>query len=156
MARERGKSWKFSPIIVNYWEQHARTRWTFHCFDRWIGPRGGGRGVWGRAHYRLEFLESRTPAAQNINRYWKVGRGLIVNVSTMIRVAKSREGLNVVEWWRPVRSEFRNRSFKWVLSVLDRESLILFSRFFFFFYDVQIFFCSEMIFFLYLLNFWSS
>lgn len=68
---------------------------------------------------------------RNINRYWKAGRGLIVNVSTMIRVAKSREGLNVVEWWRPVRSEFRNRSFKWVLSVLDRESLILFSRFFF-------------------------
>lgn len=55
---------------------------------------GGGGGGRGRAHYRLEFLESRP---RNINRYWRVGRGLIVNVSTMIRVAKSREGLNVVE-----------------------------------------------------------
>lgn len=92
---------------------------------------GGGEGR-GRAHYRLEFLESRP---RNINRYWRVGRGLIVNVSTMIRVAKSREGLNVVEMAaadRDFRSEFRNRSFKWVLSVLDKDSLILFSRFFLF------------------------
>lgn len=54
----------------------------------WTGRGGGGRG---RAHYRLEFLESRP---RNINRYWRVGRGLIVNVSEpMIRVAKSREGV---------------------------------------------------------------
>lgn len=129
MARERGKSWKFSPIIVNY--RAASTHEMNFPLLRsvnWTGRGGGG----GRAHYRLEFLESRP---RNINRYWRVGRGLIVNVSTMIRVAKSREGLNVVEMAaadRDFRSEFRNRSFKWVLSVLDKDSLILFSRFFLF------------------------
>lgn len=111
---------------------HTRAKWTFHCFDRWIGPRWRGQGGRGRAHYRLEFLESRP---RNINRYWRVGRGLIVNVSTMIRVAKSREGLDVVEMVaaRPIGisdPSFVIEVFKWVLSVLDKESLILFFFFF--------------------------
>lgn len=109
---------------------------------------GGGGGGRGRAHYRLEFLESRP---RNINRYWRVGRGLIVNVSTMIRVAKSREGLNVVEMAaadRDFRSEFRNRSFKWVLSVLERQFNTILTFFFVFLLVISRFlfpyFCSRL------------
>ena len=50
---------------------------------------GDWKGIGVALIIAVKFLESRAPCPGNINRYWRVGEGLIVNVATSIAVAKS-------------------------------------------------------------------